>query len=419
MKYIGKKWRNLRGIVDNYGLKKSIEVLFAKVIYYIFEYTWIRMISHIRFKVKQQRIVFESSVDFSDNARALYEYMLEQHYDEKYELVWLVFKPEYYTKCNQGKTKFVKKKYVLSGCRTWRAYYYVWTAKYVFYTHSMEWGRRRNQEQLFVNLWHGCGYKAAKGEKINFDYCLVPGEVFVETKATFFQCDKKKLLPLGYPRYDWMLKSNSLTDAIWKKVCDVEVDYKKVILWMPTFRKSISPQLSECTLSGELDLPIFQNQIELLEFDKFCREKEVLIIIKRHHLQKAYQINTEFKKIVFLDDEKLAELDIQLYELLQYTDALITDYSSIAIDYLLLNKPIGYTLDDFEEYKKSRGFVFEDPLEYMPGKHIRDRIGMEGFISEISESRDLYVTERQKVSEKFHGEKKNEYCKNILAYFNM
>ena len=66
-----------------------------------------------------------------------------------------------------------------------------------------------------------------------------------------------------------------------------------------------------------------------------------------------------------LEKEKL-----QLYELIGISDALISDYSSVAVDYLLLDRPLGYVLADYEIYREKRGFVFEDPLEYMPGEKI-------------------------------------------------
>ncbi len=39
---------------------------------------------------------------------------------------------------------------------------------------------------------------------------------------------------------------------------------------------------------------------------------------------------------------------------------LVSDYSSVAIDYLLLDRPLGFTLDDYEAYTESRGWVFDD-----------------------------------------------------------
>ncbi len=48
---------------------------------------------------------------------------------------------------------------------------------------------------------------------------------------------------------------------------------------------------------------------------------------------------------------------LQLYEFIHCADALVSDYSSVAIDYLLLDRPLGFTLDDYKEYTQSRGWV--------------------------------------------------------------
>ena len=52
-----------------------------------------------------------------------------------------------------------------------------------------------------------------------------------------------------------------------------------------------------------------------------------------------------------MDDTDLEQADVQLYETLSFVDALITDYSSVAIDYLLMDRPIAFTLDDYEKYR--------------------------------------------------------------------
>ena len=59
-----------------------------------------------------------------------------------------------------------------------------------------------------------------------------------------------------------------------------------------------------------------------------------------------------------------------MYVLLRNADALITDYSSAYFDYMLLNRPIAFTVEDIEEYRKKRGFVFDNPFEYMPVRRL-------------------------------------------------
>ena len=42
----------------------------------------------------------------------------------------------------------------------------------------------------------------------------------------------------------------------------------------------------------------------------------------------------------------------KLYELIGISDGLLSDYSSVAVDYLLLDRPLGYVLADYNIYKE-------------------------------------------------------------------
>ena len=417
MEKVEQKAKSLKGMVKNNSAGQLGMMLVGKTFYHLFEKNFIRILDKLPFQMKKNRIVFESSVDYSDNARALCEYMLREGYQQQYEIIWLVNEPKHFSKESRKHLKFVKKKHRYSKCRTWKAYYYVWTAKYVFYTHAMKMKRKKHEEQVFINLWHGCGYKAAKGgsEQNLFDYCLVPGPLFVRTKAEFFKCPEKKILPLGYPRYDWMMQQNTERISKWKRL-GIELEQKdKLVLWMPTFRKSASAQLSEETLSGELDLPLILNQQELEKLDKLCAEVGIVLVIKRHHLQKKYPIQKDkLRRIYVLEDEVLEQNDIQLYELLTHTDALLTDYSSIAIDYLLLDRPIGFVLDDYEAYREARGFVFEHPLDYMPGAHIYQKKELEAFLRDVAVARDNEKEQRKRVRQEAHVPYEKSYSKALL-----
>ena len=93
----------------------------------------------------------------------------------------------------------------------------------------------------------------------------------------------------------------------------------------------------------------------------FCRDNHVLVVIKKHYLQIPYDFGENvLTNIVYLENQDLEDNGLQLYEFINCSDALISDYSSVAIDYLLLNRPIGFTLDDYDAYTESRGWVFED-----------------------------------------------------------
>ena len=120
--------------------------------------------------------------------------------------MWLVHDPSKYKKYETENVKFVEGFKKHSTIRHAVAYRYALTSRYIFYTQAFNWIGMARKGQTFIDLWHGCGYKANKNNrKVFFDYCLVPGDVFIKTKMEFFGCSSKKLLEL-HPK-------NSILDA--------------------------------------------------------------------------------------------------------------------------------------------------------------------------------------------------------------
>ena len=76
-------------------------------------------------------------------------------------------------------------------------------------------------------------------------------------------------------------------------------------------------------------------------------------------------------------------------------DALISDYSSSTYSYLLLNRPIGFAIDDIREY--DIGFIVNDVSRYMPGPKIDNFNDLTGFISNVCKNIDSYGAERMKL----------------------
>lgn len=418
-----KNVKKFRDLCDTRGIVNACRIMGAKEIYNITKKKEIEKWKKNRPTIVPNRIVFYSSIDYSDNARALSDYLVEQGYLKDYEIIWLVSNPEKFKKYERPNLKFIREKYKYAGLRTPETYHYVYTAKMVFFTHSMRWVKDedRLEDQQFIDLWHGCGYKSAKGksENIHFDSVLVPGEVFVDTKTEFFQCEREKVLPLGYPRYDVMLAKRETGRKYVQTYRNAQEGYAKVILWMPTYRKSDNRALTEDTLSGELNIPIIENLKDLSELNEVCKKQCVVMVLKRHHLQATYSMKQEFSNVKYMDDSDLESAGVQLYEVLSWVDAVITDYSSVAIDYLLMNRPIAFTLDDYEKYKESRGFVFEDPLEYMPGMHIYNKSEFYKFVEMIGRNEDDWEQERQIVIHKTHNRPEGSYCERIVKYFHI
>lgn len=366
--------------------------------------------------INNNRILFMSNPDYSDNARALYDYMIDSNLDEIYDLIWVVSDSKKYDELYHNGLKCVKR-YSIFPSNGGHRFWYLWrTTKYVFHTHGHQFGLDRKHGQKVIGLWHGgMGFKGPMGNNMGVctdDYILTSGsgDVSLSYVSKFQNCSYDILLPFGNPRNDLLFKYKSidLFDSIGGKK----------ILWMPTFRESDYKSFSSPTKPSETDLPILHNSEDVIRLNEYLISKNVHIFTTNHPLRKSdAKISVELSNIHTLNTREIEDSGIQLYEIFNHFDAMISDYSSVTFDYLYLNRPIGYTLDDFEEYKVSRGFAMENPLDYMPGHHIYTYDDLVSFVSDVVSGEDSFMKDRVRVVELVglaEGGKSSEMLLNFL-----
>lgn len=409
---------NLFNKIKKRGLILTIIYCLITAIYKFIKFFYIRILKMS--KVEENIYIFSSRPDFSDNAKYMYSYILNKHEGVNEKYIWLVNFDYQSTDCNNN-TKFIKLNSKFHKGQSLKALYYISKAKMIFFTHTSPMKElKKKDDQIIINLWHGCGYKSVeKGEKSwiddnPFDYALVPGTVFIKTKSEFWGCNENQILPIGYPRYDLLFQENLDAEKYKKKICS----NNKLVVWMPTFRKTINGNYPEEQVCSNYDLPLLSSDSEMKYLNEICKKENIVLCIKRHPMQLAYSCeHLHLSNIIFIDNEFLVNNNIDLYSLLRYSDSLITDYSSIAIDYLLLDKPIAFTLNDFESYSKSRGFVFDDPKKYMPGHHIYNFSDLIDYLKSVAEGQDAYKGDRDRIMSDVHNRCDN-YCERIFNHIN-
>ncbi len=367
--------------------------------------------------VDEKQVLFSSFPDYSDNSKALYQYMLSDPKYESYHFVWLVKKKDDKMTASE-RTKFVKlpSDYYLGT--SFAALKAIASSKYLFYTHSSPILRINEKKgQTVINLWHGCGYKERKTplpKKKMFDFGLVPGPVFIDVKSIFWGCKKEQVIPIGYPRYDQMKNISAETKRYYDKL---KGKCSKVILWMPTYRKTERNEFAVSKMKGYFELPLVESVEQLKEIEEYCRDNNILLCVKRHPKQIKYECEKlSFSNIKFISNQDLDEASADLYGLFALVDGLVTDYSSSAIDYLLIDRPIAFSLNDMEDYGKTQGFVFDDPLKYMPGHHLYTVKDFLGYLDDIRNNQDPYRSERNAIISETHNPCEN-YCERICKYF--
>ena len=95
--------------------------------------------------------------------------------------------------------------------------------------------------------------------------------------------------------------------------------------------------------------------------------KNALLICKPHPNDEGVFSTYNGERIHVVLNDDLRRENVTLYDFLNTVDILITDYSSIYFDYLLLNRPIIFHMPDLEEYREKRGFILDPLEEWIPG----------------------------------------------------
>lgn len=251
--------------------------------------------------------------------------------------------------------------------------YYLFRSSKIYYTHGI-FGFFKvidENKQLVINLWHGMpikniGYLDGKSIVSNFHYVLSSSPFFVSIISKAFGVRKDKVLIDTLPRNKILLrKSNN------KKLSKIKSKYKKIHIWLPTYRKS---SVGDIRNDGNSSSIFGFDGLNLELLNNALVDTESLLIVKPHPM--ALQVKSFYEKlsnIIIINENWLYEHELTLYELLSTVDTLWTDFSSVFIDFLLVNKPIIFVIPDFNQYKNNRGFTFPLNREMLPGPVIESK----------------------------------------------
>ena len=204
-----------------------------------------------------------------------------------------------------------------------------------------------------------------------------------------FSCAREQVIIHGHSRNDVLFEQ--------KKEFPLKADFKKMIFWLPTYRYDNRAEQTTMTISDVL--PLMKSSQDLIILNKLLEQYNILLLIKLHPLQNLDMPFPQLSHIRLFCHAQFNQAKLNLYPTLKESDALITDYSSIFFDYLLLNRPIGFDICDIESYKSNRGLVFDNPLDFMPGAKIQNLEDLLSFITDLAQGNDRFKQERKKIND--------------------
>lgn len=375
--------------LKEHGIKYSLDTFYK----YKLDIVLIKLMKlFLQNKPLQDMIVIESHNDFDSNGGALYNYLIKHKYNEKYKIVWLIKHPE------NVKTPLPPNvSWVAEHKPGFKKNYYKWIAKWISYDQNC--GAKLRDDQTTIFMTHGAvGLKDCTGALIlpdKLDYVLTASEWWLpyDAKQFLMEPSDKRLRICGYPVHD-SLYDDSEGDL--PKLTDDH--YDKVVLWMPTFRKALRGR-DDSTSEQPLGIPLLNTMEEYYALNSYLEENHMLLVLKIHPKQDPSVLKiSDMGNIRVLTGESIKNLGIDNYRLMKDVDAMISDYSSVAYDFLHLDKPIAYDLSDLESY--TRGIVVEDPKEMMAGHLIKNIDDLYGFLTDIKDENDIYKEERGKMFDK-------------------
>jgi CDP-glycerol glycerophosphotransferase (TagB/SpsB family) len=358
----------------------------------------------IIFKSGSRKYVYGE--EFSDNARALFEYMLDNGYNKKWKLVWIVTEPEndYYKDWKHlNNVEFIGTKDNLSEDldKRERYYKYICKAKYAFATDDETFFIRRRNDQSLIQLWHGDGVKARTRHRrmeYRWDYMVCTSSFFANVDYRDFGLRQNQVISSGYPKDDWVFTSK--IDI--SEISDTSRQYNHYILWAPTFRKSVKGLeiLNENVKINETGLPLLATWEDCEALNNLLKEHNCLMIIKLHPVAElSLYSKQEFSNIRLMTNQDLHSLGLHINQIMPCFDAFITDYSSATASYMMLDRPMAFTLDDLQEYDDSRGFVLNPVVDYLPGAELYRVEDMLAFVTDVCNDKDATRDKRQKLIE--------------------
>jgi hypothetical protein len=232
-------------------------------------------------------------------------------------------------------------------------------AEGVMFTHGLYGSPRPVARKPVVNLWHGDGPKdvrpsKAAGAFIASTYVVSSTDLFSANKAEACALPPDRVILTGNPRTDQLFRGVKP-----EQLSSLGID-GPFVLWLPTFRKTRAIGATRTSGSAVADAgegPLLAALIDGLT------ERGLRLVVKAHPMDADRR---HLDGALTVTDEALAAAGLSLYDLLGASAGLVTDYSSVWVDYLLLDRPIVFLVPDRDTY--SRALVPSDVLDWVPGE---------------------------------------------------
>ncbi len=238
-------------------------------------------------------------------------------------------------------------------------------ANLVVHTKGLYGVPRRSSAKCFVNLWHGMPvkrlYPNAPLAGRQTDLLTVTSQVHRSNLSETWSLPEDRIIIEGLPRGDRLVRASS---EPMPEPLAAEARGRRLCLWLPTYRTAHATRKHR---DGRDFGNVFQLPGATLEALAEIFDDNGLHVIVKPHPMAGRQSTVSMPGLTVWNEDDLTDRELTLYQALGHAELLLTDHSSVWIDYLLLGRPIVFTIGDRDEYAASRGHYFTPLEDHLPG----------------------------------------------------
>jgi len=351
---------------------------------------------------------------YNESARYLYEYLLK---NENISVVWITNSKIVCDYLDNLGYPVVKHKsfnglwhYIRSGVIVFTGTSYPNLFKFV------------GKSTIKICLYHGMGPRSTNSvdgimsrdpldvlrKYHKFDYFNFTSKYTntVVGRLQFLLPENKRVI-FGLPRCDHLFSKDKVEESRINKNQLRKLNYvidesTKCILYSPTWRSdvnSISFPLSEI------------NDFNVYTFDQWLKENNILFLISVHPHMENLEDFSDCTNIQYINHNPLIDIN----QLLPEMDLLITDYSSIATDYMLMDRPVIYVMPDYDYYLYDFGLL-EDMRDNLPGLESKNMSDLQDHIVRSLKDPHKMQSERKKYLKKYYDVDNSNSCEKISDF---
>jgi len=243
-------------------------------------------------------------------------------------------------------------------------------------------------------------------ESTHIQYLITSSDYIADLEEANYEIGRNKLIVTGYPKNDCLFHASMKEQRWWNDFLG-DLHPERILLYGPTWRHGRAPTRFFPFCDFDLD--------ELVDFIELSN---TLILIRPHVNDLRNAATTDFITTLAAASPRLrlaTHLEFpDVNSIMRFADAIITDYSGLFHDFLLLDRPILFFPYDYEDYRRQNGFHY-DYLGQLPGPAVYSQREFLEQLRLLIDGNDSFKEARRQLNRKVNAYTDDGSCERVWA----